>query len=193
MTPKKLKMMSEWVGDKVLDIAIGLESTDDHVRNTVLKKDLDKKDLEKVCQLLHETGIQLATYVLVKAPGLSEKEAIADAIKTAEYVFSLQKKYQISARVLFEPVFIAENTPLEKLYLEGNYKLLNVWSLVEILKKTVHLGEIFVGLNDENISQDRKPYSCKECYPKLIDAINEFNRTKKTDHFDKIKCNHCQS
>lgn len=188
LNEERLRHLKSLLGNKVLEIAIGFEAINDHIRNKVLKKNLKREELEYTAELFARLGIQLAAYTLIKPPTLQEEEAIEEAVNSAYYIFDLAQKYGIQARILFEPVFVAKNTPLEQMYLRKEYELLNLWSVVEVIKRTAEKGDVFVGLNDENISLDRVPYSCPNCYERIIAALNKFNSTQKTDVFDEITC-----
>jgi radical SAM enzyme (TIGR01210 family) len=165
----KIKQIKETLGkDKIVEFAIGLESQNDYLRNKVIKKGLSKKSFEKTAAKVKEAGVNLLTYLLIKPPHMSEKEAIADAVESAAYVFRTAEKIGVSARVAFEPVFVCENTHLEKLYLQSQYRLLNLWSVVEVIKNTHDYGCIFIGLSDENLSMERMPHSCSLVVKKLL-------------------------
>lgn len=185
---EKLLESRRILGDTILEFGIGLESSDDYIRNKVIKKGLSEKMFKKVAAIVKEAGCNLLTYLLIKPPGISEKKAIEDAISSAAYVFETASQYGLTARVAFEPVFVCENTPLEDLYLNSKYRLVNLWSVVEVIKKVHHYGNIFVGLSDENLSYDRKPSSCSKCSAAIIDEIERFNRTQDVSRLEKLHC-----
>ena len=74
------------------------------------------------------------------------------------------------------------------MFQENKYKLANLWSIVEVIKQTHHLGTIFVGLSDENLSNERMPYGCSHCSEKIADAIETFNRTQKVSPLLDLDC-----
>lgn len=187
-TLKKLKENKKIIGNKIFELGIGLESADDYIRNKIIKKGLSKKIFENFIRKVKNAGLDLFVYLLIKPQHLSEKEAIEDAVKSTRYVFKIAKKYNVYARIGFEPVFICENTPLEKLYKDGKYKLTNLWSVVEVIKKTYQLGCLFIGLSDENLSQDRIPHACKKCTKKIINEIEKFNKTQDISGLNKLNC-----
>jgi radical SAM enzyme (TIGR01210 family) len=192
VTIEKIKTLKQALGKgKILEFAIGLESADDYLRNTVIKKGLSKKSFEKTIAKVKEAGANFLTYLLVKPPQVSEKQAVADAVKSAAYVFTTAKKHGVSARVAFEPVFICENTHLEKLYLQSKYRLLNLWSVVEVIKNAYKYGCLFIGLSDENLSMERMPYSCPQCSEKIVHEIEKFNKTRDISRIMALDC-HCK-
>jgi radical SAM enzyme (TIGR01210 family) len=189
VTVDKIKIIRQALGeDKILEFGIGLESSNDYLRNKVIKKGLSKKSFEKTVTKVKEAGAHLLTYLLIKPPHVSEKEAISDAVQSAAYVFQTAKKIKVPARAAFEPVFICENTQLENLYLRARYRLLNLWSVLEVIEKTHKYGCIFLGLSDENLSMERMPFSCSQCNEKIIREIENFNKTQDISGMIKLDC-----
>jgi archaeosine synthase beta-subunit len=188
VTAAKLRQARELLPGKIIDFGIGLESANDHIRNHIIKKGLTRNAFEKTVGIVKEAGCDLLVYLLIKPPHLSEKEAIVDAVESVRYVFATAEAYGVEARVAFEPVFICENTPLEKLFQQAKYRLVNLWSVVEILKQVSHYGSIFVGLSDENLSLERLPRSCPRCNGTLVRAIETFNQTQEISGLEALHC-----
>ena len=189
VTVDKIKQVRAILGgNKILEFAIGLESQDDYLRNKIIKKGLTKKAFENTIVKAGEAGADFLAYLLIKPPHVSEKEAIADAVESAAYVFGTAKKIGVKARVAFEPVFVCENTHLEKLYLQSQYRLLNLWSVVEVIKNAHEFGCLFIGLSDENLSMERMPHSCPECSGKIISAVERFNKSQDISEIRELDC-----
>jgi len=189
VTVDKIKTIKQALGqDKILEFGIGLESADDYLRNKVIKKGLSKQSFEKTVAKAKEAGANLLTYLLIKPPHVSEEEAITDAVQSAAYVFRTAQKIGEPARVAFEPVFVCENTHLEDLYNQAQYRLLNLWSVVEVIIRAHKYGCIFVGLSDENLSLERMPYSCPRCSKKIVNEIENFNRTQDISTIMQLDC-----
>jgi len=174
--------------DQILELAVGVESANKNIRNNILKKGLDWKSLEKVVIKCSHNSIEFQAYLLIKPQTLSESKAIKDAVESAEKIVKLADKYNVSFRVSFQPVFIARNTVLEKLFEEGKYDIINLWSVIEIIRRTHHMGIIHVGLNDENLSDNRRPRSCLLCTSKIRHLIEEFNANQDIIVFDSLSC-----
>lgn len=185
---EKLKECKGILQDKILELGIGLESANDHIRNDVIKKGLSKRAFENLLRKVKNADVDLLVYILIKPPTLNEMQAINDAVNSADYVFNIAKELGINVRVAFEPVFVCKNTKLEELFLKSEYNIVNLWTVIEVIKKAHHMGNIFVGLSDEDLSYDRMPYSCKDCYEKLIEEIELFNYTQDISRILEIDC-----
>ncbi len=192
VTIEKLLKCKQALGDKRLDFGIGLESADDYIRNKVINKGLSKKAFEKTVEKVKEAGCSLLVYLLIKPPGLTEEEAITDAVNSASYVFNIARKIGVSVRIAFEPVFICMNTELEKLYLKSKYRLLSLWSVVDVIVKVHQFGTIFIGLSDEGLSINRMPNSCPDCNQYIIESIEYFNKTQDISKLIDLYCE-CKS
>ncbi|MFP3945956.1 MAG: archaeosine biosynthesis radical SAM protein RaSEA, partial [Archaeoglobaceae archaeon] len=70
----------------VLEVGIGLETSNDFIREHCINKGFTFEDFKKAASLLKEENVLIKVYLLLKPPFLSEKEAINDAISSALHV-----------------------------------------------------------------------------------------------------------
>ena len=194
LTEEKVRESKSYLrDDQSIELAIGLESADDNVRNKILRKGLSKKGFERFADICKNTDSQLLAYILIKSPTLSEAEAVEDAVQTADYVYRIANQRGIKARVAFKPMFIPEGTELEEQYLSGEYQLPKLWTTVEIVKRTTKLASyqpnsIFVGMFDEDLSGDRFSSNCDECNSEVVEALKRFNGTQNLSELEKLSC-----
>jgi radical SAM enzyme (TIGR01210 family) len=175
--------------DQILELGLGVETSNTPLRNEVLHKALDwEKGVERVVDCCARTGVGFLAYLLIKPQTLTEREAILDAVSSAQDIATLARSRGVDFRIAFEPVFITENTPLEKLYKQGEYSLVNLWSVIEVIKRVHGLGTIFVGMSDENLAAGRVPHSCSKCNDILLRAIEEFNGTQDAFSLSRLDC-----
>ena len=194
LTEEKVRESKSYLrDDQSIELAIGLESADDNVRNKILRKGLSKKGFERFADICKNTDSQLLAYILIKSPTLSEAEAVEDAVQTADYVYRIANQRGIKARVAFKPMFIPEGTKLEEQYLSGEYQLPKLWTTVETVKRTTKLASyqpnsIFVGMFDEDLSGDRFSSNCDECNSEVVEALKRFNGTQNLSELEKLSC-----
>lgn len=179
--------------DQTIELAIGLESSHDRIRNKVLRKGLSKNGFERFADICKNTDCLLLAYVLIKSPGLTEAEAIEDAVQTADYVYRVANERRIKARVALKPMFIPEHTELEKLYLAGEYQLPQLWTTIEIVRRTTQLASyqpnsIFVGMFDEDLSGGRFSSNCGECNTAVVEALKRFNGNQDLSELERLSC-----
>ncbi len=194
LTEEKVRESKSYLKEnQSIELAIGLESADDNVRNKVLRKGLSKKGFERFADICKNTDSQLLAYVLIKSPTLSESEAVEDAVQTADYVYRIANERGIKARVAFKPMFIPEKTELEGQYLIGEYQLPKLWTTVETVKRTTQLASyqpnsIFVGMFDEDLSGDRFSSNCDDCNFEVVEALKRFNGTQDLSDLERLSC-----
>lgn len=178
--------------DQILEIGLGIESSNEAIRNGVLRKNLSDTEIRRVVDVCANTGVEFLAYLLIGSMTLTEDEAVQDAIDSAIYIANLCKSKNVKFRIAFEPVFITHGTELENMYLQGNYKLINLWRVIEVIKAVSHLGTLFVGLSDEGLSSNRTPSGCPHCTELLKGAIDRFNGNQLTTEFEGLICR-CQT
>jgi len=179
----KLRQYKEALGEKKLEIAIGLESADDKVRNECLKKGMSKATFEKAVKLCKIFDIQTFAYVFLKPHCLTEKEAVKDAIKSIKYCF----KVGID-EVSLSCAFVQVGTLLHKLYQRGEFQPPTLWSIIEVIQKTAHLGPVRIGSFDDDPPPIAKPHNCGECDFGVLVAIEDYNLYLNPMFFDGRTC-----
>tara|TARA_R110002049_G_scaffold309231_1_gene518956 strand:+ start:6005 stop:6847 length:843 start_codon:yes stop_codon:yes gene_type:complete len=174
--------------DQILEIGLGVESSDEYVRNTMLNKSLLGSDITKTIDTCVASGTEFLAYLLIGSMGLSEEQAIDDAVKSAKYIHELCEARTLKFRIAFEPIFITQNTVLEEMYEKGEYQLVNLWSVAEVVKRTSGFANIFVGLSDENLSKERVSSGCNKCTDTLRAALEQFNGSQNLMDIREIAC-----
>lgn len=167
VTETKLENLSNY--KEKLIIAIGLECASDEVLKNSINKGFTVSDYELAARLLNRYNIPLKTYILVKPPYKTEKEAIEYAVTTANFA----AKY--SSYISFNPVNVQSFTLVEELWKEGFYRPPWLWSMIEILKRTVGLG-IVVSYPTGRF--ERGAHNCKKCNEEVMGIITDFSLTQ---------------
>ncbi|NLI76878.1 MAG: hypothetical protein GX442_10600 [Candidatus Riflebacteria bacterium] len=173
----------------VLEVGIGLESADDHIREVLIRKGFGRAAFEQAAAQLARAGARLLVNVLLKPLGVTDDAAaVADAVATGRYVFDLARRLALPTRVALQPVFVAPGTPLEREFLASRYQPPSLWSVVAAVRGLHPLGETTVGLSDEGLEPHRAPAGCPRCDAALRTALREFNRHRSLAVFDGLSC-----
>lgn len=182
--------------DQVLEFAFGYEAVTEQVRNGVLNKGVKEEHLDSILRFCEIAGVDFVAYVLIKPHKLSEYEGIMEAANTAVHILEKSKKYNLRARIAFEPVFVTKGKEIEYYFLNRDYTPPKLWSVIDVLRKTIdELGSdfregcLFVGMSDENLSGGRVAANCGDCDPKVLAAIREFNGTQDIAKLLSLTCN----
>lgn len=177
---------------KKLEIALGLESSNDEVRNGCLRKGLSKKAFENAVAQCRYYGIEVFAYAYLKSHCLNEDEAIKDAIETIRYCFAVGVN-----EVSLSCAFVQENTILSELYHKGKFLPPKLWSIIQVIKETASLGPVRIGHFDDtpppiaiphNYQQGHEKEPCPLCNDQVMKAIAQYRETHDIKVFDGLKC-----
>lgn len=171
------------IPDKELEIAIGLETADDLYRLISVNKGFSFRQFLKSAQIIIKKNIKLRTYILLKPPFFSEKLAIDDAIKSIKTAFELG-----ADTVSLEAMTVQKYTLVDYLQRKDLYSLPWLWSIIEVVEKTQHLGKVLIGLFKFYPSPNTVPSNCPSCNHEVMNAIVRYNQTLKPDVFKNLHC-----
>jgi hypothetical protein len=183
--------------DQTLEVGVGLESADDHVREVLVNKGFGRPEFERAAAALAAEGGALLAYVLVKPLGLSEEAARADSVATGRYVFALGRRLGLPVRVALQPVFVVPGTPLAAAFARGDYRPPGLWTVVDVVRAldaearaapAAAPAALLVGLSDEGLGPLAVPDSCPRCRGALRAALARYNETGDARAFDGLAC-----
>ncbi len=169
-----------------LEVGIGLETSNDFVRDVCINKGFSFKDYTRAATFLKSRNVKVRTYLLLKPPFLSEREAIEDCLK------SIADCSDYTDTVSINPVYVPKNTYLEKIWKAKIYRPPWLWSAVEVLKRGVEI------LENKNVICDpvgagsvRAAHNCGKCDRAFYSAIKKFSIDQKIEALN-LSCE-CES
>ncbi len=168
ITHPKLEEAKRFLGTKRLAAAIGLQSSND---------------------LLREYGYIAIAFLMIKPPFLTEREAVEDTTESVRYLSELgiQDPILCATRV-------APNTIVNLLYQAGQFNPPWIWSVVEIIKRitcTIPQSQPIIAtsvLKPERNEDSTCAANCQKCTESLIRALEDFNNLKDTTPLASITC-----
>lgn len=180
-----------YLGDSIrLEVAVGLESASDHVRENLLNKGFGKKEFEHAFQTLASEGeLDLLCYLFLKPPGLSEKEALEDLVQSAKYLQSLANKHKFwSITAAVQPAFVQAGGPLEDAFSRGDYQPPWLWTIVEAIKRMHGMIDIQIGTAEDVPPPIAIRQNCGDCDRRVEQAIALYNMTHDISIFSGLHC-----
>ena len=185
VTDETMAVIRTILGDRRIEIGIGLESSNDRIRSICVNKGFSLAEFKKALEIASKHDIGIRAYVLLKPPFLSESSALQDTLKTIQDCSSLGV-----TTVSLNPVNVQKNTLVESLWERGEYRPAWLWTLVEVLR----VGR--AGLDDDvNLVCDpvaggksRGVHNCRSCDKKIIQAIRNFSLSQDSSCFDGLEC-----
>lgn len=165
-----IRELTDRLGDKELIVGIGFDSLDERVRTLCLNKLCRQEQFEQAAERVRDEGATLMTYIVLKPPFLSEKEAIEEAVRTGRYAFDLGSRV-----VSIEPLSVQDGTLADRLWEHGLHRPPWLWSLVEVIERLAPHGEILVGGVVVYPAANRYPSNCEFCSKRIFERIQRFN------------------
>ncbi len=174
ITEDVVKECCESLGEKIFEISIGLETSSDYTREEKINKGFSREDFERAVDIIKNSDlkcdVRAKAYIFVKPILTSEKDAIEEAVKSAEYAESVG-----ASRISFCPATIHKDTLMELLWRGGSYQPPWIWSVMEIIRRVRRSVEIPVIMDTAGFGSRRGPYNCKKCNSRLKDIIIQSN------------------
>lgn len=174
-----------------IEIGIGLESVDDFIRRVCVGKGTVLSVYEKAVKIAHQNDIIALAYVILKPPFLSEKEAIEDAVASTKYAFDLGFD-----EVYVQAASVHEWSLSELLAQKNVYTPPWLWSMLDVIQKTAHLGKVKIGgleyfprpaLTSQNYKNVKTSEIC-DCSHDVWGVVQKFNAYGDVNVFEEVDC-----
>jgi radical SAM enzyme (TIGR01210 family) len=178
-----LVRLTDELRGKTLEIGIGLEAVTDLVRDKMIHKGFTCADYERAVKDCKKQGVKVLTYVFLKPMGLTEAEAINEAVRTIKYAFEIG-----TDEVSLSCAFIQQDTPMHQVYLAGKFKPPWLWSIIEVIKQTAEFGPVRIGSFNDEPPPIAKPQNCTVCSYLVEKAIDRYNLSRNLSKIENLSC-----
>ncbi len=167
-----LSEIREVLGDRTIEIGMGLESSSDFVRTVCINKNFDLKMFSNALKTAKKFNIGTRAYVLLKPPLLTERDALLDAISTIQEARTLGV-----TTVSLNPVNVQRDTLVEKLWTRGNYRPPWLWSVLEVLREATNISDRWMKIVCDPVGggKQRGAHNCGICDSGILEAIRQFS------------------
>jgi len=165
------------------DVAVGLETATDRVRQDCINKYFEFAAFERAAAEATAAEAGVKAYLLLKPPFLSEGEAIADMTESIRRCGAVEGVHTVS----MNPTNVQRYTMVEGLYRAGGYRPPWLWSVAEVLCATAE-NDIIVVSDPVGHGSDRGPHNCGECDDRVQRAIKDFNLRQDPTVFEQVSC-----
>jgi radical SAM enzyme (TIGR01210 family) len=148
-----------------LYVAVGLETTDDTIREKSINKGFSTEDFWNAADIARKAGVGVKAYLLMKPLFLTEDEALIDMEN------SIADIYRRVDMISMNPCTVQKNTELERYWKQGAYRPPYLWSVLSVLLSSpVHILCDPVGGGYQ-----RGPHNCRKCDRDILAAIREYS------------------
>lgn len=185
VTHETMQNIRQHLGDRRIEIGIGLESSNDSIRHLCINKGFSLEDFRNAVTIAKEFNIGVRAYVLLKPPFLSEKAALEDAVQTIVDCGSLGV-----STVSVNPVNVQKFTLVERLWEREGYRPPWLWSLVEVLKRSRDSLDSDINIVCDPVAsgKQRGVHNCGRCDAIITDKIHRFSLSQNSEEFDALSC-----
>ncbi len=160
------------------EFAIGLETSNDLIRENIIRKGFTFQDFITASRTVHSQGGRVKAYLLQKPHLLSEGEALRDAISSARAARGYADILSLNL------CNIQRGTYVERLWERGEYRPPWLWSAVEVLKMVE--GPIIC--DPVGAGTRRGPHNCGKCDASIAEAIRNHALNQDASIFDDLDC-----
>lgn len=150
------------------EIALGLESANDVVLRQAVNKMWGLKEHVRAAELAHEVGATVKSYLLLKPPFLTEREAIEDTVETAHAVDAASDTISIN------PMNVQRATVVDYLFHRGEYRPPWLWSVAEVLRRCRDLKAL-VKSHPTGGGMRRGAHNCGTCDRSFLAATEDYS------------------
>ncbi|MBT8339228.1 MAG: hypothetical protein HKP58_09545 [Desulfatitalea sp.] len=162
-----------------LELAIGFEAFNDHIRNALFDKGLPLNQFEKLVRRIAPHGYLLKTYFMQKpVPEMTDEQAVLDIQQAIDYLSDIAAKHQVQINLHLNPTYAAKGTQLETAFHQGRFK---PPLLKDVARAALHGHgkplSIYIGLSDEGLAIANGSFLRKGEEP-MIQALEQFNQSQ---------------
>jgi radical SAM enzyme (TIGR01210 family) len=173
------------LGDRTVEIGMGLESASDVIRTVCINKSFDLLAFKASLETAKQHNIGMRAYILLKPPLMTEHDAILDAIASIKVAQSLGV-----TTVSLNPVNVQNDTLVEKLWNRRKYRPPWLWSVLEVLRKASRESDGWMRVVCDPVAggKRRGPHNCGKCDNEIIQAIRDFSLNQDSKLLEKPTC-----
>jgi radical SAM enzyme (TIGR01210 family) len=173
------------LGDRSIEIGMGLESASDTVRTLCINKNFDLEMFKSALKTAKNFNIGMRAYVLLKPPLLTERDALLDAISTVQEARTLGV-----TTVSLNPVNVQKDTLVEKLWTRGNYRPPWLWSVLKVLREASSITDEWMKIVCDPVAggKRRGAHNCGKCDSDIVDAIRHFSVSQDPSVLEGLTC-----
>jgi radical SAM enzyme (TIGR01210 family) len=148
-----------------LYVAMGLETTDDFIREKCIDKGFTLADYREAVAVARSAGAGIKTYLMMKPPFLTEREALEDMHR------SIAEAAPFSDIISMNLCTVQNRTEVEYYWKRGAFRPPYLWSALEVLEA----APCHVQCDPVGGGHGRGPHNCGSCDPDIVKGIREYS------------------
>jgi hypothetical protein len=184
VTKERVRELVEGLPGTEVEVAIGLESSSDWVRENCIGKGFSFRDFARASRVIREAGARSKCYVLLKPPFLNEFDSAYDATRTVVDVADMVDSVSINS------CNVQKGTLVEQLHSRGEYRPAWIWTVVEVLQaagKALPAGKNVI-CDTVAFGTLRGPHNCRRCDSKAKGMVDAFSIDQDPGRLQGLEC-----
>ena len=169
-----------------VEVALGLESANDRILSELINKNITFEGYLTAVKKIFSAGLTAKTYLLLKPPFLTEREAVMDCID------SIRKIIPHTNTISVNPVNVQKFTLVDHLHFRGHYRLPWYYSLEEVFTQCLQLTRengVRLMSTPSGAGTRRGIHNCKKCDWKYAEAFKAISLGMAgLEVFERIEC-----
>lgn len=183
ITAEKIEGAKTILGPQVrIEVGMGLESSDEFMRNVCINKDLSEEAYLRAVECLKDFDVGVTTHILFKPPFLTEEEAIDDAVASINYAHE-----KGADRIVLMVSNVKKYTLTSWLMERGLYRVPALWSVLRValeINEEARKKLLIYGFKCGMTLLDQGR-NCPVCTAAILNKIDLFNYTGNARHLQK--------
>jgi len=173
-----LDELSDYLNGKYIEIGIGLETTDDYIRNNYINKGILFEAFKNIFNLCKSKNVGIRTYLLFKPLFLNEQAAIDDLIKSITTLVNMKVN-----TISINPMNIQKGSLVEYLWYQNRYRPPWFYSLLKSIKrsfKRLNQGSVRIVSDPSGAGTKRGIHNClnRKCNEYYKEFLNQYVLTQ---------------
>jgi radical SAM enzyme (TIGR01210 family) len=160
-----LQDLDTGAGQVSFSVAMGLETSDDAIREKCIDKGFSFGDFVAASRAARRAGAGVKAYLLQKPPFLTEREALEDVVR------SVRDVRPHADAISLNPCTVQKGTGVERLWRAGAYRPPYLWSVILALSR----AEAPVICDPVGGGTTRGPHNCGSCDRELVRGIEDYS------------------
>jgi len=154
-----LEEVRECIGDVNMEIGVGVETSNEEIRNYSIHKGISNRDILKALDLARKYSIGMKAYLLIKPLFITEKDAVLDSIHSGNWCLEVGFN-----RVSYCPATVHRGTLMEIFWKKMQYRPPFLWSVLKIIYqvKRKNPGSIVI-CDTSGIPSERGAHNLPRC------------------------------
>jgi len=170
VTKERIGALKDSLGGGEFEVALGLESSSDLILQNSINKPFRFNDFAAAASIARKEKARVRTYIVIKPPFLTERDALEDAVSSAEAAD------HFSDVISFNPINVQRGTLVEWLWKRRTYRSPWLWSVVEVLSRSPK--NVTRVSSPSGGGRERGAHNCGECDESVLKCIEDFSLTQ---------------